>query len=111
LHDELTDFEFHARDAQEMMEFYGTEKFDRKWKYAFAFIWGGLNVNNSTAAWMAAIAYARATGDVIYDEEEGKLFSPVTALDVARDLERFLPELKERRLRLMQRLATEPKQT
>lgn len=111
LHDELTDFECHARDAQEMMEFYGTEKFDRKWKCAFAFIWGGLNVNNSTAAWMAAIAYARATGGVIYDDEEGKLFSPAAALDVARDLERFLPELKERRLRLMQRLTTEPKQT
>jgi len=111
LHNELTDFEFHARDAQEMMEFYGTEKFDRKWKYAFAFIWGGLNVNNSTAAWMAAIAYARATGGVIYDDEEGKLFSPAAALDVARDLEQFLPELRERKQRLMQRLATRRKQT
>jgi hypothetical protein len=111
LHDELTNFEFHARDAQEMMEGYGTEKFDRKWKYAFAFIWGGLNVNNSTAAWMAAVAYARATGGVIYDDEEGKLFSPAAALDVARDLEQFLPELRERKLRLMQRLATRREQT
>jgi hypothetical protein len=43
---------------------------------------------------MAATAYARATSGVIYDEEEeGRLFSPATALDVARDLERFLPEL------------------
>src|ERR1700719_2563220 len=84
LHDESTDFEFHPIDAQETMEFYGTAKFDRKWKCAFAFIWGGLNVNNSTAAWMAATAYARATSGVIYDEEEGKLFSPAAALDVAR---------------------------
>jgi hypothetical protein len=110
LHDELTDFEFHPRDAQEMMEFYGTEKFDRKWKYAFEFIWGGLNVNNGPGSWMAATAYARATSGVIYDEEEGKLFSPAAALDVARDLERFLPELKERRMRLIQQLATGPKQ-
>jgi hypothetical protein len=111
LHDESTDFEFHPRDAQEMMEFYGPANFDRKWKYAFEFIWGGLNVNNGPGSWMAATAYARATSGVIYDGEEGKLFSPTAALDVARDLERFLPELKERRLRLMQRLATKPKQT
>jgi hypothetical protein len=109
--DESTDFEFHPRDAQEMMEFYGPAKFDREWKCAFAFIWGGLNINNSPGSWMAATAYARATSGVIYDEEEGKLFSPATALDVARDLERFLPELKERQLRLMQRLATKPEQT
>jgi hypothetical protein len=111
LHDESTDFEFHPRDAQEMMEFYGPAKFDRKWKYAFAFIWGGLNVNNAPGSWMAATAYARATSGVIYDEEEGKLFSPTAALDVARDLEQFLPELKERRLHLMQRLATQRKHT
>jgi hypothetical protein len=111
LHDESTDFEFHPGDAQEMMEFYGPAKFDREWKYAFAFIWGGLNVNNGPGSWMAATAYARATSGVIYDEEEGKLFSPAAALNVARDLERFLPELKERRLRLMQRLATKHEQT
>jgi hypothetical protein len=111
LHDESTDFEFHPRDAQEMMESYGPAKFDRKWKYAFVFIWGGLNVNNGPGSWMAATAYARATSGVIYDEEDSKLYSPAAALDVARDLEQFLPELRERRQRLIQRLATKPRQT
>jgi hypothetical protein len=111
LHGEQTDFEFHPRDAQETMEFCGPEKFDRKWKYAFEFIWGGRNINNSTAAWMAATAYARATGGIVYDGEEGKPFSPAAALDVARDLEQFLPELRERKQHLMRRLATQRKQT
>jgi hypothetical protein len=47
LGDQPTDFEFHPRDAREMIEFYGPAKFDREWKCAFAFIWGGLNVNNA----------------------------------------------------------------
>jgi hypothetical protein len=111
LHDESTDFEFHARDAQEMMQSYGPAKFDHEWKYAFEFIWGGLNVNNGPGSWMAATAYARATSGIIFDEEEGKLFSPAAALDVARDLEQFLPELRERKQRLMQRLAMRRKQT
>jgi hypothetical protein len=110
LRDQPTDFEFHPRDARETMEDYGPAKFDREWKYAFAFIWGGLNLNNSSGSWMAATAYARATSGVIYDEEEGKLFSPAMALDVALDLERFLPELQERVRRLIQRLAR-PEQT
>src|ERR1700686_2416451 len=95
LHDESTDFEFYPRYAEETMEFYGPAKFDREWKIVFAFIWGGLNVNNGPGSWMAATAYARATSGVIYDEEDSKLYSPAAALDVARDLERFLPELKE----------------
>jgi hypothetical protein len=37
--------------------------------------------------------------------------SPAAALDVARDLEQFLPELRERKQRLMRRLATRRKQT
>lgn len=53
---------------------------------------------------MAATAYARATGGVIYDEEEGKLFSPAAAVAVARDLEQVLPELNERIRQLAARL-------
>lgn len=104
LRDQTTDFEFYSRDAKKVMEFYGPAKFDHDWKYAHVFIWGGLNPNNSPASWMAATAYARATGGVIYDEEEGKLFSPAVAVAVARDLEQVLPELNERIRQLAARL-------
>ncbi len=106
LGDQPTGFEFHPRDAKEMMEFYSRTNFAHDWKYAHVFIWGGLNPANSPASWMAATAYARATGGVIYDEEEGKLFSPEAAVAVARDLERFLPELNER----IRQLAARPRE-
>lgn len=39
------------------------------------------------AAWIAATAYARATGGVVFDEIDGKVRNPEEALEVVRDLE------------------------
>jgi hypothetical protein len=43
---------------------------------------------------MAATAYARATGGVVFDEQEGKLFTPAEALQITRDIEQSLPEME-----------------
>ncbi len=67
--------------------------FGHDWKYVLAFIWGA-SFAEGAAAWMAATAYARATGGLVFDEQEGRLFSPDEALEVANDLDRTRPDME-----------------
>jgi hypothetical protein len=48
---------------------------DRPWRYALAFRFGS-RPGELESAWMAATAYARATGGVIFDTEEARVFQP-----------------------------------
>lgn len=59
--------------------------FGRRWKYALAFRWGG-DIDASVAAHAASAAYARATGGVILDCEEGKIISPKRALEISAEI-------------------------
>jgi hypothetical protein len=55
---------------------------------------------------MAATAYARATGGVVFDPQESKMFTPQQAFEVTRDLEKDRP-MYERAMRdLAARLST-----
>jgi len=40
------------------------------------------------ASFMAATAYARATGGVVFDTESGEVMSPDRAAEVTREIER-----------------------
>ncbi|MGV3635683.1 MAG: hypothetical protein ACO1NY_15150 [Pseudorhodoplanes sp.] len=46
------------------------------------------------AAWMAGVAYARATSGTIYDPEEGELYEPSEGLQVVREIEQKMPTIK-----------------
>ena len=75
LGNEETGFECYHDDAREMMRFLGGGNFDHDWTYALGFRWRG-DFSELNAAWMAATAYAEATGGIIFDHEEGRAFTP-----------------------------------
>jgi hypothetical protein len=47
------------------------------------------------AAWMAATAYARAPDVIVFDHQEGRVFTPLQALEVTRNIERDLPAFEQ----------------
>jgi hypothetical protein len=60
--------------------------FGRHWSQTLAFRFGG----DLLALWgvfVAAAAYARATGGVVFDSEAGEVLTPDKAAEVARDVE------------------------
>jgi len=92
LRDRPTAFECDHRDAAELMAEITDIAFDRPWRSALAFCWGG-DFDAGASAYLAAAAYAEATGGVILDCEEGRLISPARAREVAADLEQNGPKI------------------
>ncbi len=62
--------------------------FDHEWKFVLAFRWLGSKESELFAAWMAGTAYAQATGGVILDGEEGRIFTPAQARELIIRFER-----------------------
>jgi hypothetical protein len=85
-----TGFECFHDDARKTMSFLGNEKFDHRWANALGFRWTG-DAAEMQAAWMAATAYASATGGVVFDHQEGKVFTPLQAREIVSDIVRDLP--------------------
>jgi hypothetical protein len=87
----LTGFECYHDDATEMMDDYPDIDFGRPWAHAL-----GLRIigdyNELRAAFMAATAYARATGGVVWDGESGEVMSPDRAAEVTRQIDRDTPK-------------------
>ncbi len=100
LRDRPTAFECDHWDAAELMADLSDVTFDHPWSHALAFRWGG-DFTAGASAYLAAAAYAEATGGVIFDGEEG-LIPPARAREVARDLEQNGPRLVEMILSKMQ---------
>jgi hypothetical protein len=50
--------------------------------------------NQVPAVWMAATAYANATNGVVFDEEQGKIYSAADAQTVVSSVEREMPEME-----------------
>jgi hypothetical protein len=92
LRSKRTGFECYQDEAWEMMESLGRSNFDRDWKFAFGLRWGP-DFTALDSAWMAATAYAAATGGVIFDYEEAKIFTPDQARELIRRFEREQPML------------------
>lgn len=93
LRDKETMIEYSAVDFSELKQTYGNVNFGREWRYVIAFIWSS-DFDEELAAWMAATAYARASGGIVFDEHEGKLHTPEESVQIAREIERRQPELK-----------------
>jgi hypothetical protein len=93
LRDEETSIEYDIHDFSELKNAYRHVNFGRNWRYAVAFTWSS-DFAEEIAAWMAATAYARATNGVIFDEQEGKTFTPEESLKIARDIEHRRPGLE-----------------
>ena len=64
--------------------------FGGPWTEALAFRFGG-DWSEAWGAYVAAAAYARATGGVIYDGEEGVVMTPDKSVAVARGFEQYFP--------------------
>jgi hypothetical protein len=88
-----TSIEYGIYDFGELKSTYEHVNFGHDWKFVIAFTWSS-DFIEEIAAWMAATAYAHATEGVVFDEQEGKLFTPEESLQVTRDIERREPEMK-----------------
>lgn len=99
-----TGFECYHDDAKQSMSFLGADHFNHAWQYALGFRWGG-DFSQLEAAWMAATAYAAATGGIIFDHEEGRVFTPQQARDLVAKFVRERPQTKARMEEIMRKLA------
>jgi hypothetical protein len=88
LRGELTGFECYHDDAAELMSANPNVNFDHEWKYALGFRWLGSKMSELRTAWMAATAYAQATGGVVVDDQELKVHTASEAREVVREVER-----------------------
>ena len=87
-----TGFECYDDDdnVSELMQTYGAVDFGNQWQHALGIRIIG-DFNELVAAWMAAVAYAHATGGIVFDPQEGKIFTPQQAREVVRAIEKDRP--------------------
>jgi hypothetical protein len=89
--DKLTGFECVHQDAGELIDEYADIDFGRRWACALGLRIMG-DYDELRAAFMAAAAYARATGGVVWDGESGEVMSPDRAAEVAREIDAQAPK-------------------
>jgi len=78
-----TGFECNRWSAADFMRDMSTVDFGHPWKYVLAFRWRA-SFNELRAAWIAGSAYARATGGIVLDDQEGKIRTAAEAIEAAR---------------------------
>jgi hypothetical protein len=105
LHGRLTGFECFHDNAQETQDFLGSSHFDHAWKFALGFRWIG-DMAELQAAWMAAAAYARAANGIVFDPQEGKVFTPGEAVEVVHQIQRDMPRMDAAMREIMRRLTS-----
>jgi len=88
-----TGFECDHWDAAALMADYADINLGRRWKYALAFRWGA-DLHACVAAYIAGAAYSQATRGVVLDCEQGKIISSQQATEVARDIDKKMPEIE-----------------
>ena len=89
-----TGFECFHDDASETVKHLGASRFDHSWRFALGLRWRGSSMDELFAAWMAATAYAEATGGVIFDHEEGKVLTPQQARALIAKMVRDRPRME-----------------
>jgi hypothetical protein len=100
--DKQTGFECYHDDAGELMVAYVGAGFGHPWQYALSLRWGA-DLAACVTAYMAATAYAKATGGVVFDPEDGKILSPHEAQETIREMERYLPTIEAELSRIQDR--------
>jgi hypothetical protein len=93
LREKSTAFECDHWNASTMIAESPEINFDRHWKHALAFRWGS-DAYAGAAAYLAGSAYAKATGGVLLDCEEGKIISAKRAAEIGFDIERSTPMIE-----------------
>jgi hypothetical protein len=88
-----TTFESKLCDAGEHIAESPHIEFGRRWKHGLVLRWGS-DPYAAAAAYMAASAYAQATGGVLLDCEEGKIISAKRAAEIGFDMERSIPMIE-----------------
>jgi hypothetical protein len=93
LENNKTGFECYHDDAMKTMRFLGVSNFSHFWKYAPGLRWGA-DFSTLEAAWMAATAYAAATAGIIFDHEEGRVFTPQQGRELVAKFVSDRPRIK-----------------
>jgi hypothetical protein len=91
--DKSTAFECDHWNAREYMAEFPDRDYGGRWQYALAFRWGA-DAYAGAAAYLAGSAYAKATGGVLLDCEEGKIISAKRAAEIGFDMERSIPMIE-----------------
>jgi hypothetical protein len=84
LHGKQSGFECYHDDIREFVETYSDIPYFKSgpdWRYVLSFRWGS-RAHEGVSVFMAATAYAKATGGVVYEPQEGRTLT----LDEARHL-------------------------
>lgn len=102
-----TGFECDHWDPADTIEGYAEVDFGHPWKFNLAFRFGS-RPGELEAAWMAATAYARATGGIVFDTEEGKVFTPDAARQVVARIESERPLIDATIAEAMRRFSRQP---
>jgi hypothetical protein len=68
-------------------------KFCPAWKHALSFRWGSL-AHQGVSVFMAATAYAKAAGGVVYDPQEDEVLTPDETRQVVSDFEKLVAREK-----------------
>jgi len=79
--------------ARQVIESRGDINFGRKWAHALAFYTQGFE--ELLVAYIAAAAYAKAAGGLVFDPQQSLVMSPVRAFAMASQIERDIPKAKE----------------
>lgn len=90
LHAKQSGFECFHDEVSELVETYAetsAQDFRRHWKYALSLRWGSL-AHEGVSVFMAATAYAVATGGIVFDPQEGRMLTLEECREIARKWER-----------------------
>ena len=90
LHAKQSGFECFHDDVGELMETYAETPAlhsGHRWKHALSFRWGSF-AHEGVAVFMAATAYAQATGGAVFEPEEGRMLTLDECRELARKWER-----------------------
>jgi hypothetical protein len=102
-----TGFECAHWDAATLMSEAEGVEFDRAWTQALSFRWGG-NFDEGDAAFMAAAAYARATGGIILDWDNSRVLTAEEMKSIALASLQSRPELEVAVRRLVDEFRKQP---
>jgi hypothetical protein len=61
------------------------------WKHALSFRWGSL-AHEGVSVFMAATAYVKATGGVVYDPQDDNVLTPDEARELVHVFEKYASE-------------------
>jgi hypothetical protein len=98
----LTAFECDHWSAADIMAAMPDIDFGRPWQHALAFRWGA-DLSACVAACIAAACYAEASGGVLLDDQDGRVLTPVEALDMARTNQQQMPLIEAALARVAER--------